>query len=146
MAGAPRLAEHLAQRPAVLDAVLTEGFFAPLPGCRGLAAELGQGLASVRDFEDTLDTLRRWAGERRFQVGVQLLRRALDGAQAGAVLADIAETALASLLPAVEGEFAQRHGRVPGGAFAVIGMGRLGSREMTLASDLDLILIYDAPS
>jgi [glutamine synthetase] adenylyltransferase / [glutamine synthetase]-adenylyl-L-tyrosine phosphorylase len=35
---------------------------------------------------------------------------------------------------------------VPGGAFAVIGMGRLGSREMTLASDLDLILIYDAPA
>ena len=27
----------------------------------------------------------------------------------------------------------------------MIGMGRLGSREMTLASDLDLILIYDAP-
>ncbi len=47
--------------------------------------------------------------------------------------------------PAVEAEFARRHGRVPGGAFAVIGMGRLGSREMTLASDLDLILIYDAP-
>jgi len=37
----------------------------------------------------------------------------------------------------------RRHGRVPGGAFAVIGMGRLGSREMTLASDLDLIMIYD---
>ncbi|MGA8552486.1 MAG: glutamine-synthetase adenylyltransferase, partial [Stellaceae bacterium] len=50
-----------------------------------------------------------------------------------------------ALLPAVEAEFAQRHGRVPGGAFAIVGMGRLGSREMTLASDLDLILIYDAP-
>jgi glutamate-ammonia-ligase adenylyltransferase len=61
------------------------------------------------------------------------------------VFADIAETALAALLPRVETEFARRHGRLPGGAFAVIGMGRLGSREMTLASDLDLILIYDAP-
>src|SRR5205085_4608596 len=71
---------------------------------------------------------------------------ALDGASSGAALADIAEAALASLLPAVESEFAARHGRVPGGAFAVIGMGRLGSREMTLTSDLDLILIYDAPS
>ncbi len=102
-------------------------------------------MTGVRDFEDTLDRLRRWAGERRFQVGVQLLRRALDGTQAGAVLADIAQTAMAALLPRVEAEFARRHGRVPGGTFAVIGMGRLGSREMTLASDLDLILIYDAP-
>src|SRR5207248_6826982 len=32
-----------------------------------------------------------------------------------------------------------------GGAFAVVAMGRLGSREMSLASDLDLILIYDVP-
>jgi glutamate-ammonia-ligase adenylyltransferase len=145
MAGAPRLAEHLAQRPALLDPVLTQGFFDPPPGRAELAAELDQVMTGVRDFEETLDRLRRWAGERRFQVGVQLLRRALDGAQAGAALADIAETALAALLPRVEAEFARRHGRVPGGSFAVIGMGRIGSREMTLASDLDLILIYDAP-
>jgi glutamate-ammonia-ligase adenylyltransferase len=145
MAGAPRLAEHLPQRPALLDAVLTEGFFAPLPDRAGLGADLNQLLSSARDFEDTLDILRRWADERRFQVGVQLLRRALDGASAGRALADIAETALAALLAPVETEFARRHGRVAGGSFAVIGMGRLGSREMTLASDLDLILIYDTP-
>jgi glutamate-ammonia-ligase adenylyltransferase len=145
MAGAPRLAEHLAQHPALLDSVLTQGFFAPLPELAGLAAELDQAMTGVRDFEDTLDRLRRWAGERRFQVGIQLLRRALDGAQAGVALADVAQTALAALLPRVEAEFARRHGRVPEGSFAVIGMGRLGSREMTLASDLDLILIYDAP-
>jgi [glutamine synthetase] adenylyltransferase / [glutamine synthetase]-adenylyl-L-tyrosine phosphorylase len=146
MAGAPRLAEQLAQHPALLDSVLTQGFFAPPPDRAGLAVELDQVMTGVRDFEDALDKLRRWARERRFQVGVQLLRRALDGAQAGAVLADIAETALAALLPRVEAEFARRHGRVPGGSFAVIGMGRLGSGEMTLASDLDLILIYDVPT
>src|SRR5207253_4526374 len=32
-----------------------------------------------------------------------------------------------------------------GSSSAVIGRGRLGSGEMTLSSDLDLILIYDAP-
>jgi glutamate-ammonia-ligase adenylyltransferase len=146
MAGAPHLADQLAQRPALLDAVLTAGFFAPLPDLAGLASGLERMLAASGDFADTLDTLRRWAGERRFQVGVQLLGRALDGPAAGAALADIAEAALARLVPAVETAFARRHGRVPGGSFAVIGMGRLGSREMTLASDLDLILIYDAPA
>ena len=145
MAGAPRLAEQLAQRPALLDAVLTEGFFSAPPDRIALAADLDQVLGGAGDYEDTLDALRRWAGERRFQVGVQLLRRALDGRRAGEVLADIAETVLAALLPAVEAEFVRRHGRVAGGRFAVIGMGRLGSREMTLASDLDLILIYDVP-
>ena len=52
---------------------------------------------------------------------------------------------LAALLPAVTADFARAHGEVPGGGFAIVAMGRLGSREMTLASDLDLILIYQAP-
>ena len=145
MAEAPLLAESLAQRPALLDAVLSAEFSAPLPEPAGLAEDLAGILAGARDFEDTLDLIRRWTGERRFQVGVQLLRRTIPGEGAGAALADIAETALAALLPAVNADFARVHGRVPGGAFAIVAMGRLGSREMSLASDLDLILIYDAP-
>jgi [glutamine synthetase] adenylyltransferase / [glutamine synthetase]-adenylyl-L-tyrosine phosphorylase len=145
MAEAPLLAESLAQRPALLDAVLTAEFSAPLPERAGLAEDLASVLAGARDFEDTLDLIRRWTNERRFQVGVQLLRRGIAGEWAGAAFADIAETALSALLPAVTADFARVHGAVPSGAFAVVAMGRLGSREMTLASDLDLILIYDAP-
>src|SRR5690606_8178223 len=39
--------------------------------------------------------------------------------------------------------FALRHGRVPGGRVAILGMGKLGSRELTAGSDVDLILLYD---
>ena len=145
MAEAPILAESLAHRPALLDAVLTAEFSARLPGRDGLAGDLDALLSGARGFEDTLDLLRRWTNERRFQVGVQLLRRTIDGNEAGAALADIADAGLTRLLPAVAADFARAHGEVPGGAFAVAAMGRLGSREMTLASDLDLILIYDAP-
>ncbi len=35
--------------------------------------------------------------------------------------------------------------RVPGGEFAVVAMGKLGGREMTAGSDLDLVFIYDTP-
>jgi glutamate-ammonia-ligase adenylyltransferase len=145
MAEAPLLAESLAQRPALLDAVLTAEFSAPLADRAGLTADLAGVTAGARDFQDTLDMLRRWANERRFQIGVQLLRRDIEGDRTGMALADIAETALTALLPAVTAEFARAHGEVPGGAFAVVAMGRLGSREMSLASDLDLVLIYDAP-
>ncbi|HEV2301004.1 MAG TPA: bifunctional [glutamine synthetase] adenylyltransferase/[glutamine synthetase]-adenylyl-L-tyrosine phosphorylase [Stellaceae bacterium] len=145
MAEAPSLAERLAQRPRLLDPVLSEDFAAPLPDRALLSVDLARGVAGARDFEETLEGLRRWAGERRFQVGVQLLRRRTGPFEAGAALADIAEATLAALVPAVEEEFARLYGRVEGGQFAVVGMGRLGSREMTLASDLDLILIYDAP-
>ena len=145
MAEAPLLAESLARRPALLDAVLSADFLAPFPSRAVLAEDLDSLIAGARNFEDTLDLLRRWAGERSFQVGVQLLHRSLDGAGAGAALADIAETVLDVLAPAVAKDFARAHGEIPGGAFAILAMGRLGSREMTLSSDLDLILIYDAP-
>ncbi|HYM73702.1 MAG TPA: bifunctional [glutamine synthetase] adenylyltransferase/[glutamine synthetase]-adenylyl-L-tyrosine phosphorylase [Stellaceae bacterium] len=146
MAEAPLLAESLSRRPALLEAVLSADFFAPLADKAGLASDLADSIEGTRHFEEVLDLARRWANERRFQVGVQLLHRNLDGAAAGAVLADIAETVLAALVPAVAADFARPHGTVPGGEFALVAMGRLGSREMTLASDLDLILIYDAPA
>lgn len=51
---------------------------------------------------------------------------------------------IAALLECVETQFAQTHGRIAGGAVAVVAMGKLGGREMTAASDLDLMLLYDA--
>ena len=51
---------------------------------------------------------------------------------------------LRGLLARVERDFADDHGRVPGGTLAVVALGKLGSREMTAASDLDLMVIYDA--
>ncbi len=106
---------------------------------------MASSLDRAAHYEDLLHRARRWTAERKFQVGLQLLRRKLDGEAAGAAFADIAEAALAALLPRVEDEFAKSHGRVAGGALAVVGLGKLGSREMTATSDLDLILIYDAP-
>ena len=49
------------------------------------------------------------------------------------------------LLPCVEYDFSKQHGRIEAGEFAVIGMGKLGGREMAPMSDLDLIFIYRTP-
>jgi glutamate-ammonia-ligase adenylyltransferase len=45
----------------------------------------------------------------------------------------------------VEAELAAAHGRVKGAGFAVVAMGKLGGREMTASSDLDLVFVYDVP-
>ena len=42
-----------------------------------------------------------------------------------------------------EADFAAAHGRIRGGESAIVALGRLGAREMTASSDLDLIVIYD---
>jgi [glutamine synthetase] adenylyltransferase / [glutamine synthetase]-adenylyl-L-tyrosine phosphorylase len=146
MGTAPRLAETLNAQPQLLDSVLAAGFFETQPDAASLTAELARGLGQANDYQDALDICRRWKNERQFQVGVHLLRGRADAEQAGAALADLADTVIAALQNAVETEFARQHGRVPGGGMAVVALGKLGGREMTVTSDLDLILLYDAPA
>jgi glutamate-ammonia-ligase adenylyltransferase len=69
----------------------------------------------------------------------------IEGNTANASLTAIAETVIGALLPRVEDWFAGQHGRIAGGTFAVMGLGKLGSRELSIGSDLDLIFVYDAP-
>jgi [glutamine synthetase] adenylyltransferase / [glutamine synthetase]-adenylyl-L-tyrosine phosphorylase len=145
MGSAPRIADQLAQHPLLLDAVLTGDFFHPLPGRPALAAGLADALRQANDFEDILDITRRWSNDRKFQVGVQMLRGTLDPEEAGPVLADIAQCVIAALVEPVTVELAETHGRLPAGDLAVIALGKLGGREMTMTSDLDLLFLYDVP-
>jgi glutamate-ammonia-ligase adenylyltransferase len=90
-----------------------------------------------------LDLSRRWANDRKFQVGVQILRHTNTLAETGRALSDIADSVIAALTQPVLEEFAKTHGRLPGAELAILGLGKLGSGEMTVSSDLDLIFIYD---
>ncbi|MFA6019152.1 MAG: bifunctional [glutamine synthetase] adenylyltransferase/[glutamine synthetase]-adenylyl-L-tyrosine phosphorylase [Rhodospirillales bacterium] len=143
---APRLAGHLSRHPSLLDAVLSQDFFAPLPPAADLTTELNRLLSSAVSFEETLDLARRWAGDQKFRVGVQMLKSLLSPEAAGEAYAAVAESVIGAMLPPIEADQIKAHGRVPGARLAVLAMGKLGSAEMTATSDLDLILIYDAPA
>ena len=138
-----RLADHLAHHPGELDAVLTPGFFDSLPDATHLEAELAPQLATARDYEDVLTILRRWTNDKRFQAGVHLLLEQPAHAALGCFLTCAAEVALRGLQPKVEDTFAGRHGRFAAGGLAVVAMGKLGSGEMSVRSDLDLIMVFD---
>ncbi|WBU52455.1 glutamine-synthetase adenylyltransferase [Paracoccus sp. SCSIO 75233] len=148
-ATAPGLAAYLGRHSEVLDGVLGGSFFAPWPGLDELKADLSQRLAQqmkARDggYERALDEARRWAHEWQFRVGVHHLRGLSDAAQVGQEYADIADAAVASLLPLVVDQLAERHGPPPGRGAVVLGMGSLGAQRLNAASDLDLLVIYDA--
>ncbi|MGE0725210.1 MAG: bifunctional [glutamine synthetase] adenylyltransferase/[glutamine synthetase]-adenylyl-L-tyrosine phosphorylase, partial [Alphaproteobacteria bacterium] len=145
MGGAPRLAEHLSRHPVRLDAMLAGDFMGPLQDREALAADLARALSEARDFGDGLDLLSRWTHDQQFRLGVQILRHATDGDAAGPHYSAVAETAVAELLPMVMQEFAQAHGRLPGGGMVILAQGKLGGREMTVGSDLDLVSVYEVP-
>ncbi|WP_235919032.1 bifunctional [glutamine synthetase] adenylyltransferase/[glutamine synthetase]-adenylyl-L-tyrosine phosphorylase [Aureimonas psammosilenae] len=142
---APSLAATIANRPHVFDALLDPGFFRVQPTRALLEERLGAFLKESRGFEDRLARLRLFASEQRFLVGTRLLSGTMVGTDAGFAFSEIADVTIAEVLDAVSAELAERHGRVPGGRIALFGMGRLGSRELTAGSDVDLILFYDHP-
>lgn len=144
LATAPALAEHLARNARVFDAVIGGSFFAPWPGAQALEAELGQRLARETDYERQLDAARRWAKEWHFRIGVHHLRGIISGWEAGGQYSDLAGACLRALWPRVQEQFAIRHGQPPGRGAVVLGMGSLGAGRLNAASDLDLIVIYDA--
>ena len=145
MGSAPALAEALSRRPGLLDAVLSPDFLEPLPGAGTLEPELDLALREARDFQDVLELSRRWANDSRFRVGVHLLDRISDADDCAAALTAIAETTMRGLFPAVRAELEAVHGSLPDDGLAVVALGKLGGREMTVTSDLDLVFLYDAP-
>lgn len=143
MGSAPRLARILSRRQRVLDAVLDPRIIGTLPNADDLRALITAEFADAQDFQEVLDRARVVGSEQAFLIGVRVLTGMVGAPQAGGGYALLAEQLIESLQHEVEKDFARVHGRVPGGAMAVVAMGKLGGREMTAASDLDLIVIYD---
>ncbi len=100
-------------------------------------------MAAARDFQDVLDRTRVVGSEQAFLIGIRVLSGTINASQAGGAYARLAERLVAALQTAVESELRRTHGLVAKGGAAVVAMGKLGGREMTAASDLDFIVVYD---
>ncbi len=145
LGSAPRLALILSRRSRVLDAVIDPGFFGSEPAPADLDQRVRSELALGADYSDRLDRARIVGNEQAFLIGVRVLTGTISADRAGGAYARLAEAMIGALQDEVETELARQHGRVPGGAAAVIAMGKLGGAEMAANSDLDLIVVYDYP-
>jgi [glutamine synthetase] adenylyltransferase / [glutamine synthetase]-adenylyl-L-tyrosine phosphorylase len=145
MGAAPRMAETVSKRVHVLDAVLDPAFFGAMPSVGEFRVGLDRTLAQARYYEEALDRARIFAQEQQFLIGLRLISDTLSADRVGFALARLAEVVVDRTLSQVIAHVRESHGVVPGGNVAVVAMGKLGGREMTAASDLDLILLYESP-
>ncbi len=140
---APRLADTVAFSPHVLDAVIDPAFVEPVSDEAALDTQFRALVGRPGAVEEFLDRSRDAARQLRFVTGARLLSGILPPAGAGRAFSGVAQAAVAASLAAVSEAFAKDHGRVPGGRMVVLGFGRLGSRQLTADSDLDLVVLYD---
>ncbi len=142
LGAAPQLADHFARNAAALDGLLA-GHAAP---GTDPAASLPALVKDARFLEEALEAARRLVTEGKFEIDAAALEGRLDTDAAGLARSGLADAAIGALLPRITQDFAQRHGKVAGGALGVVALGKLGGRDMLPGSDLDLILVYDHPA
>ncbi|MGF1562323.1 MAG: bifunctional [glutamine synthetase] adenylyltransferase/[glutamine synthetase]-adenylyl-L-tyrosine phosphorylase [Geminicoccaceae bacterium] len=142
---APPLAEHLARHTELFETLLVPSQDEQGVADASLEKSLARELTQARDLQDRLELTARWARGRQFAIGLDILLGRRNGDEACAELTAIADTVLAALLPVAGGWLEEAHGRLPELRFGVLGLGKLGSGELTLGSDLDVVFIYDGP-
>jgi [glutamine synthetase] adenylyltransferase / [glutamine synthetase]-adenylyl-L-tyrosine phosphorylase len=140
---APRLSDILARHPHLIDALIDPSFFGSLPGHDKLQADLARAIGGALSYEDMLDAVRLFGLEHMFLIGARILSGSVSAEQAGHVFARLADVMIRAVDRKVADDFATAHGRIRGQHTAILALGRLGAREMTANSDLDLIVIYD---
>ena len=143
------IAQWIAKHPIVLDELLDpRSLYEPLTP-QALAVELRARMSALpeNDLELQLEVLREFRHSHVLRVAAADIGPGLPPERVGAHLACIAEVVLEECLQLASRLLSQRHGRpqCPGATpqFAVIGYGKLGSRELGYASDLDMIFLYE---
>lgn len=145
MGTAPRLADTLARRPRLFDALLDPRFFGSVPSREAIREDLERAIGEAPTYEAKLNAGRIIGQEHHFLIGVRLLSQTLTAAEAARAYTDLAEEIVLAMLDLAEEDVRAVHGGFEGATLTVLGMGKLGSSELTASSDLDLLLIYDLP-
>lgn len=146
------VADRIAEQPLLLDELIDPRLFQSPPGPEQRARELDAALERVAgDREREMEALREWHQSAVFRVAVAELSDALDVLAASEQLSGIAELALERTWRMALADLVARHGHPcregsgEAARFAVIGYGKLGGREMSYGSDLDLVFLHDSP-
>jgi len=142
---APALSTILAKAPGLWDTVLNAQFFDPTEDADTHRDHLKTLLSTARDYQDQLDFVRRFYAEQKFRTGVLMLEGLASAAEIGKSLSIVTDVILQELIPIVENDFAEKHGRFgkDTDGVAVIALGKYGGSELTHTSDIDIIFLYE---
>jgi glutamate-ammonia-ligase adenylyltransferase len=136
-------AKSFIAHPELLEPLLSATQAAPVRPRQELDAALAQALAACdRDDEaGQLNALRRVKNEELLRIGLFDVAGEISAAQVSAQLSDLAEAILEAALQLVSPPTFRKWG-TPSASLAVIGLGKLGGRELSYSSDLDVVFVY----
>ena len=138
------LTELFLTRPELIDTLIRVDLTRIDKSKESMMAGLREAIAEQDDVEDKLNAIRRSKTEEFIRVGLHDLGGTIDIEPVLEQLSDLADAVVECALQLTLEELQGNFGIIPEGRFAVLGMGKMGGRELDYNSDLDLVFVYDA--
>ncbi|MEX1140508.1 MAG: hypothetical protein WEF53_14270 [Bacteroidota bacterium] len=107
---------------------------------------LQEALASVQLFsrqERRLDALKRFHRREMLRIGARDVLKEADVVTVTAELSDLADAIVETVIQMGMQDLSARTGAQFRNTMAVVGLGKLGGRELNFSSDIDLLFVYD---
>ncbi len=133
----------LIRTPSILEDLLDPERQRGLGSSKWFEVGLAESTAGAGTITDKLDALRRFKHREELRIGMADLTGSIPLPAVSRSLSRLAERCLAAALRLAEEETAKQHGVGQSGGLAVLGVGKLGGRELIYGSDLDILFVYD---
>ena len=149
--GSDYLARLFIHHPELLDSLVRADAAEINKSRLTMAQELEEALQGLKNYEDKLDELRRFKNGETLRLGMAALAGELDRCEESRQITNLAEVCLQKAYDISTQELEKKYGypfyktaqdRTRPAQLTIIGLGRLGDREMSYNSDLDIIFIY----
>ena len=149
----PWVVNQLSRYPILLDELLDPGVLYAPQTREGLSAEL-EALTrhlDIDDLEQQMEALRVFSHAAKLRLAAADISAVIDVEQVSEGLSTIAELVVDKAVELVRRQFEQRYGSPTTGkgknkhplGFGVIAYGKLGGRELSYSSDLDLVFLHE---
>ncbi|HTP04863.1 MAG TPA: bifunctional [glutamate--ammonia ligase]-adenylyl-L-tyrosine phosphorylase/[glutamate--ammonia-ligase] adenylyltransferase [Nitrospirota bacterium] len=140
------LSRMLVSRPVLLQNLLESRKAYGAGTYAVFARELSEALSRSSGISEKLDTLRRFKHQEEIRIGMADLLSNMNLTAVSRDLSKLAEVCLEAALMLAVSEVARRYGtEISSSGFAIIGVGKLGGRELTYGSDLDILFVFSEP-
>jgi glutamate-ammonia-ligase adenylyltransferase len=137
--GSPFLSGLLINNPGMIDELLDSLVLNQPRSATELRDELNELLRGATEPEPILHSFQ---DKELLRIGVADLLGKTPIRETTAALSDLADTVFNAVVDLVEPVLRAKYGTPTGCPYAIVGLGKLGGREISYHSDLDLMLVY----
>ncbi|MBF0152253.1 MAG: bifunctional [glutamate--ammonia ligase]-adenylyl-L-tyrosine phosphorylase/[glutamate--ammonia-ligase] adenylyltransferase [Magnetococcales bacterium] len=148
----PFLSRYLNLHPELMDSLITRDFLEKAPDRSRMSQALTELSARAEDDEERMRILHEFKNTEMLRIGIRDLSDITELPETMTALSTLAEVILTQVMLDARQALEKRHGipawTTPEGIrrpaqFVILALGKLGGRELTYASDLDLIFVHD---